>query len=495
MPLREEQARDPAIIAALGGLLLSVVTPLSTMLGVRAIRWQRDLLRFGLSVPFFVTHDLGLLFAAPRAQLRIGVREELKAFAKDAPPNSIPPAFAEYEKLLQEIAGAETSLRAESLRLSDELVVVLLLRILGGQNFAKPDAKKRDAGLPLDPDLLRDLDRQLVALYRKVPREAESRALDRLSRGRLQILTLVDALDLDTLRLVGMLGPEASAKGALAEVDLLAAISTTAANDVVNFSLELLPSILETRRNATTSAFAAHGYAGVGNKGSLDSMVLTELAWDDAEFGRRYIDNEILYYTRERSSEEARRLHYVLIDASASMRGERQVFARGLAIALGKKLQLAGEEVWFRFFDSRLYEVQRARPQELPIAHLLGFKGERGRNPARVFAQLGTELALLRARDGREPLIHLLTHAALHIPRAIVADVREVARISGVFILPSGGELELDYLDLLESHTVVDHSTLSERNRRAKAATAIVDQASKRAEDRPKSALEPPIPR
>jgi hypothetical protein len=240
-----------------------------------------------------------------------------------------------------------------------------------------------------------------------------------------------------------------------------------------------LPSILETHRTKATGTHAVHGYAGIGTRGSLDSMVLTELAWDPEEFSRRLMDNELLFYTREQAPDEARRLHYLLIDASASMRGDRQVFARGLAIALGKKLQLAGEEVWMRFFDSRLYEVQRAKAGQLPAAYLLGFKGERGRNPARVFAQLATEIALLRARDQRDPVIHLITHAALHVPRPLVADVRRQAHLFGVFILPSGGDLDLEYLDLLDGHAVVDHATLQQKSARAAAATKIVDDAAK----------------
>src|SRR5450755_2420231 len=169
----------------------------------------------------------------------------------------------------------------------------------------------------------------------------------------------------------------------------------------------------------------------------------------------------------------------MLIDASASMRGERQVFARGLAIALGKKLQLAGEEVWMRFFDSRLYDVQRARPGQLPASYLLGFKGERGRNPARVFAQLATEMSLLRARDQRDPVIHLITHAALHVPRPLVQEVKRLAHLFGVFILPSGGVLDLEWLDLLEGYAVVDHATLQQRTARAAAATKIVDEAAR----------------
>jgi hypothetical protein len=158
------------------------------------------------------------------------------------------------------------------------------------------------------------------------------------------------------------------------------------------------------------------------------------------------------------------------------------VFARGLAIALGKKLQLAGEEVWMRFFDSRLYDVQRARAPQLPAAWLLGFKGERGRNPARVFAQLATEVAMLRARDQRDPVVHLITHAALHVPRPLVQEVRRQAHLFGVFILPSGGVLDLEWLDLLEGYAVVDHATLQQKTARAAAATKIVDEASRVAE-------------
>ena len=261
-------------------------------------------------------------------------------------------------------------------------------------------------------------------------------------------------------------------------MDLLAATSSPAANDIVNFSLELLPSVLETRRTKATGTQAIHGYAGLGTKGSIDSMVLTELTWDELEFARRMVENEVLYYTREQAPEEAKRLHYLLIDASASMRGDRQVFARGLAIALAKKLQLQGEEVWLRFFDSRLYDVQRPRPGQLPAAYILGFKGERGRNPARVFAQLATELDLLRIREARDPVVHLITHAALHVPRPLVQEVKRLAHLFGVFILPSGGKLDLEYLDLLEGHAVVDNETLSQTKARAAAASKIVQDAS-----------------
>jgi hypothetical protein len=446
------------------------------MMVVRSLRWYRDLARLGVHLPLFVVHDVGLLYAAPREQLTVGPRAGAEAVLEKQP--RLLELHRTYRSIVEEIAQSEASARARSMRLSDDLVVVVLARVLGAvaQRLGR---LPYPATVPLDPEMVREIDGQLQLLFAAVPRQTEVATLDALARTRLHVLTLADALDLDTLRLLGMLGPESSAAGALAHVDLLSAISSPAANDIVNFSLELLPSVLETRRSFATGTHAVHGYSGIGGKGSLDSLVLTELAWDNEEFARRMLDNEILYYTREQAPDEARRLHYLLIDASASMRGERQVFARGLAIALGKKLQLSGEEVWMRFFDSRLYDVQRARPGQLPAAYLLGFKGERGRNPARVFAQLATEIALLRQREARDPVIHLITHAALHVPRPLVAEVARQAHLFGVFILPSGGHLDLEYLDLLESHAVVDHATLHQKHARAEAATKIVDQASK----------------
>ena len=476
MPVSAALAKDPVVTGPLGGLALSGVRASSPMMIVRAIRWYRDLARLGLQLPFFMVHDFGLLYAAPKEQLEIGPRPGMDALLARVP--KAPELLGTYRGVLGEISTSEASARARSMRLSDDLVVVVLARVLGSLVQRTNVKPSYPASIPLDPEMVRDLDGQLPALWGAVPRGFEVAMLDALGRSRLHVLTLADALDLDTLRLLGMLGPESSAAGALAHVDLLAAISSPAANDIVNFSLELLPSVLETHRAKATGTHAVHGYAGIGNKGSLDSLVLTELAWDEVEFARRMIENEILYYTREQAPDEARRLHYLLIDASASMRGDRQVFARGLAIALGKKLQLAGEEVWMRFFDSRLYDVQRARPGQLPAAYLLGFKGERGRNPARVFAQLATELALLRARDQRDPVVHLITHAALHVPKQLVQEVRRQAHLFGVFILPSGGELSLDYLDLLEGHAVVDHATLTEKAARAAAATKIVDEAA-----------------
>lgn len=471
-------ATSPAVAGPLGSLALSAVQPHGSAAMLRAVKWHDDLRRLGIELPFSVVHDLGMILSTAPEQLRSGPRCDWQRLGGVGGP---PPATLEgYRGLLDEARRSEAARQAPELRLGDDLVVVVLARLLGdvGRRIGRRPAYT--AALPLDASLFEKLrGPRLVELFRAVDRTFEREALEQLVRHRLLVLTLLDALDIDTLRLFGMLG--SANEGALAQVELLASLETPEANDVVNFSLEILPAVLESKAPRVAGTMAAFGYAGLGRRGSIDNLVLTELSWDDLELARRIIDNEVLYYAREQSRQEQGRMHHLLIDASASMRGDRATFARAMALATGKKLLLEGEEVSFRFFDSRLYEAHRAHQGDLPTGPLLSFKGERGRNPARVFEDLVTVLQMVRERDARPQIVHVYTHAALYIPRSIVESIRAIAQIACVFMLPSGGKLELDYLDLLHTHWVVDHAALQQRKERAVAARSILEEVGTRA--------------
>jgi hypothetical protein len=432
------------------------------------VKWHSDLRRLGIELPFALVHDMGLVLCAEADQLTVGPRCDIAA----ADPR-LGKAVESYRRLLEDARESEAARRAPQLAMSDELLTVVLARLLGDVATRLRSRPSYLAALPLDGSLFERLPpAKLIELYGVLDRSFEREALERMAQGALLVITLTDALDLDTLRLFGMLG--LSEGGALAQVELLASLETPEANDVVNFSLEILPSVLETKARPAASSVAAFGYSGLGRRGSIDNMVLTELAWDDTELTRRIVDNEVLYYARDQQQEEDGREHLLLIDASASMRGDRATFARAMALATGKKLLLQGDAVSFRFFDSRLYEPHMAQGHDLPTAHLLAFKGERGRNPSRVFSDLVTVLDM--GRHPMPPVVHLFTHAALYIPRSVVQLLRDLAQLTAVFILPSGGELNLDYLDLLATHWVVDHSTLISGERRAEAARGILEQ-------------------
>jgi hypothetical protein len=471
MPVPAELANTPSVAGPVGSLALSVVCPRAPTLALRALRWHQDLQRLGVVLPLFVVHDVGLLLACDNEQLDVAPRVPVEPLLAQAGGDARE-HFA-YAKIVEEIAASEAARRSQSLRMGDDLVVVVLARLLRAVADRVGEPPGYVANVPLDAQLVERLEPQLPALFRSVQRRGEVATLRAFAERRLLLLTLVDALDLDTLALFGLVGGDASA-GAMAQVDLLSVLGAPEANDVVDFSLEILPSVLETRARPGSGSHAAFGYAGLSRKGSIDSLVLTELAWDEQEMLRRLLDDEVFYYSREQARDEARRVHHVLIDASASMRGDRATFARGMAVASAKQLLLAGEDVVFRFFDARLYEPHAARNGQLPVAHVLGFKGERGRNPAKVFRELVSQLEISALRDSRQPILHLYTHAALYIPRDTVAALARLAHVAAIFMLPSGNQLHLDYLDLLDAHWVVDHQALSSRHTRAQEARRIL---------------------
>ncbi|MFW5738833.1 MAG: hypothetical protein ACOC1F_00560 [Myxococcota bacterium] len=480
MPLSPAQRKDSNIAGVLGTLALSAVRPGAPTMALRALRWFRDLEKLGVRLPFSVVHDIGLLLAVAPEHYAIAPRTDPEATLRGAPGGQ--QVCDAYLSLIRELSECEAARRAASLRLSDDMIGVVLSKLLGAVSSRIDSAPAYGSAIASDAALFDGIDNELVGLYQSRDRTYELHAIATLTRYRLYVLTIADALDLDTLQLLGVLGAEAGT-GVGLQVDLLAAMASPAAHDVVNFSLEILPSVLETKTRPGASTRAGFGCGGLGTRGSIDNLVLTELAWDAEDFTRRIIDNEVLYYTKETEREPAGRRHVLLIDASASMRGDRQVFARGMALATAKKLVLEGEDVSIRFFDSRLYEAQSARGGNLPTPYVLSFKGERGRNPARVFSELSTALDIEMVRDHREVVLHVFTHAALYIPRELIQTLTKQAKVGIVFILPSGGSLDLDYLDLLDTHWVVDHETLNSQGARADKARDILGEIGERDEE------------
>jgi hypothetical protein len=193
------------------------------------------------------------------------------------------------------------------------------------------------------------------------------------------------------------------------------------------------------------------------------------------------VDNELYYYGHEKQVESERRLQYLLVDSSPSMRGVRQVFARGLAMALGKKLVLQGDDVWLRFFDSRLHDTHKVSGGDFAAPYILCFRSELGRNYGKVFRQLLVELGRLRREEKRQIVLYIITHGQCHLPVEVVEQLGQLAFLYGVFILPSS-DVSLEYLDLLHRFQIVDASALASRERRRDRALDIIADAPRHEE-------------
>ncbi len=473
-----------AEVRALGGLAISCAGAGEASLGMRALAWYNTLLRLGLNVPLVVAHDvgaallgLGTSYGPPREL------SQLQAFQPMGPEFAA--ALTAYGALLDEIAKTDVAEQIQKSRIDDAVLTTLLTRALGPV-VDRWRASAVFEPVPINAETLTQAQILLPQVWGAVDRRVEVNFIAHLVQHRLHLLLGIEQIDLDTVELLGLVGQD----GSMPEtelVDLLAVFNSPEANDVVNFSLDILPSVLETRRGGGQQVFSVDGYSGVVPHGSFDSLVLTELAHDDDLFEQRFMDRELLFYAHEAQDRPPPRSFQILVDASASMRGARAVFARGLAIALAKRMTLQGFEASVRFFDSRLYEPMRLRrgrqglggAGSLHVAGILAFKGEHGRNYARVFSQLAAELD--RARERSAVTVYVITHAECHVPVDLVRRIRESAEMCGVFMLPSRGALDLEYLPMLTLHEVVTDAALKDRSERATRALSIVEAATSEA--------------
>jgi hypothetical protein len=463
-PPGSDAAHERDLARQLATLALAAVKPATGGGALAAAAWWNGLLRLGLAPPLFVVHDLGLILSreAERRQAQEGAFAVSAGAAAEASP------LARYRTLLATVARSESVRALGATFLRDEVLAVLLGRLLG-------DAFRRWASLPGSQAAAPAPLALASSLYGQDPAALARRFDPGWARGFLQPLlehelglqARLDRLDLGPLRLLGLFPPGAVPPDL---VDLQQLLGRAGIGDVVDFCLQLLPSLLETKRHGAPQRFAVDGYASVERRGPLDALLPSELAHDEEMFALRALSDEMLFYGHERPQEGGRRVHGILVDASASMRGGREVFARGLALALAKKVALAGVDGWVRFFDSRLHRKVPAGTlagQDLP--YLLCFRSERGRNYARVFQDLLDELEQDHSLARREISLTIITHASCHIPRPIVEALAQRASLHGVFVLPSQ-PLALDYLPLLRQHQVVTAATLAapaDKKRRA----------------------------
>ena len=435
---------------------------------------RNALCRLGLDAPLAVVADLAALLTTPDGASTVSPQDP-----KGTPDHPLDrrgqETIGRYAAILRAFAAVPAVSAVACRPLSQDMLAILIARLLG--DVARPDA--RTVRPPLGDLPLASL------LYSAAPSEHAQQHdpawvmgfLGRLVAGREILLARAEQLDLGPLRLLGLFseGPQP------AVIDLWSLMQTPAAGRAIEVSLQLLPSILETKRAASAQRLAIDGYASIERRGNLDTLLPSELAHDDDVFDYKGVADELLYYGHERREDLVSREHWILVDSSASMRGAREAFARGLGVAIGKKLHLQGDATSLRFFDSRLHRrvsLGAMSGHELP--YLYCFRSERGRNYARVFEEVLAEARRVQRRGQRALHITFITHGECHVPTSTMEALSEVARVYGLFILPSKPLVQA-YLPALARHqeiTVADLAGPETQKARGLAIVADIARSS-----------------
>ena len=320
-----------------GQLGLSPVLVLNSSCLLRTMGWYQWLSQFRKDVPLFLIHDFGhILRSEPNEDFHISFRKKalarLSEFLNPKEKSHIINALEDYRALLQRISETELATVLRKQKASEVFTAGLLAHLFQGLFFEGasmsplPSAKVND-------QVLKELDRFQYLSATQINQFAQT--LLYIVRQKKQLLIAVEQVDCESLKLLQLTTTQSNTNNYFLE--LLQMFSMASAQDVARFSLDLLPSVLETKKSRGTQTYAVDGYASIDNRGPISSLLPTELVYDDDIFDKRYLHKEQFFYAREKDHELKDRLHYFMVDASASMRGLRSMFARGVALAMAKK--------------------------------------------------------------------------------------------------------------------------------------------------------------
>ncbi len=275
----------------LATLQLAHVGPVGPPGALQAAAWWNVLLRLGVAPPLFVVHDMGRLLSRPEDRRRF--TDGLGAGVQPSPRPARPARMDRYEHLLAALARSPSIEALGRTFVRDEVVAVLLARLLGDAWRVFAAGLGRPASPPVPLALASPLFAQDPAALAGTHDPAWAEAfIAPLADRELAITTRLEHIDLGPLRLLGLF-PSGTAPPDLA--DLRQLLAATGVGDVVDFCLQLLPSVLETRRHGAPQPLAIDGYASVERRGPVDSLLPSELAHDAEVFTHRWLSDDLLH--------------------------------------------------------------------------------------------------------------------------------------------------------------------------------------------------------
>ncbi len=319
----------------------------------RPAAWLRGGAAAGWPLPLALARDLGLLLSQAGDQLTLAKPPHLP-YDEDT---------SAYLAFLGRVAAHPLAreLPAWQPPLSDAVLAVVLARLVEGldlPNVYRPPTGP--AGVVFTRALAAELETADPAqIWRDTPPEARPHWEELLPPPALaRIEANLQGLDREELRFLARYGPPLT--GSPDPRDLLDMLSLTGLPEMARLALsqtlKLLPRVSAARTVGGVQTYPEGGYEGLARKGSLDSLLLTELAYPEDVFLHRFFNHEALYYGRERPRERRRELAYIVTQTGWGLGGDGEVLARALTLALAQAMRQRDYEVLYSLAGTGLSE-------------------------------------------------------------------------------------------------------------------------------------------
>ncbi|KPA11741.1 Sulphatase-modifying factor domain protein [Candidatus Magnetomorum sp. HK-1] len=304
----------------------------------RSLLWIKELNKCGINLPMFIVHDLGHLLLYSKDSLKIKPPEFFQ--------NKI--NTSAYIDVLNFICSNRIIRDVVNRTLSHSIIGAIIAKLVKGISFPELQKSKQNQLnlMKLEHDLKTKSQSQIWKSMDPSLRAMPDKYLSSEILAKIPIN--LQNLHEEEISFLIIFGPQIWGHGDISQImDIFSFMDLPwSGQHILSQMLRLIPIVQTSANRKGGQVYPMGGYEGISNKGEIDNLIPSEFCYDKDMLTHRILNNESLYYSRESMPKKEKELALIITQTSLDMKGDADILARGLTLALWHQLKQRGFDVY-----------------------------------------------------------------------------------------------------------------------------------------------------